>query len=197
MRKRVLLVVPAMLAVVGLCNGATITWGNVATPAVDFAGNLLLGQIDWGVTPNLSLGALVQLWKAVGAVDDPRLVEAAYNDTGWKIDDVLLDESHVGFGTFMPTGYWSHTGDYAVNEGDIVYVRAYKQEKPNFAATAYLQREIGIRDVAGNILTATVGDVKNPQSLYFEGLKTEPIPEPACLLFLVPGLALWAVRRKK
>ena len=184
-------------------RAATITWAAPSTaPARDFAGNPLPGQSTFGVTPNLSNGALVQLWLAPqGAIDDPRANPAAYADTAWHIDDLLLQESAVGHGTFLSNaGLWATKSDFAVNEGDTVYVRAYNLPQADWMAALLSgpgAKEIGIRNSDDVIVSQLVLDVRNPQTLRFSDLKTEPIPEPATLLLLAPGLALWAIRRKK
>ena len=198
--KRAIWMLAVVFSVVGLANlshGATITWfNNVGAGYFDSTGAPVGGMMEFGSTPTLSMGALVQLWKAVGGVDDPRMVPAAFEDTNWTVDDVLLGESHIGFGTFAEVDRsFAMTGDYLVNEGDIVYVRAYNVPKPEFPQAPV--KEIGIRNDLDEIVTQTVGPVLNPQTLVFDNLRTEPIPEPATLLLLAPGLALWAIRRKK
>jgi hypothetical protein len=200
MRSKAILILAVALCamLVSTADSATITWASPSTsPARDFAGNPLPGQSTFG-TPNLSRGALVQLWLAVGAIDNPFMVQGAYADTAWKTDDVLLMESHVGHGTFLSNaGSWSTRSDFTVNEGDIVYVRAYNLPKADWTAAAIGTRELGIANSQGAIVSMAVGPVINPQTLNFADLKTQPIPEPATLLLLAPGLALWAIRRKK
>jgi len=184
------------------CPSATIVWGNIHPEgpalATDSQNNPLCGTNEFGPTPTLSLGALVQLWKAVGAPDDPLFAMGAYQDTNWRINDILLDETHIGYGTFAdPKGAWCQVGHYEVEEGDVLYVRVYNVSKPDFAGTSYLQREVGIRSRPRyTVPTAVVGDVKNPQIFYFDNLTTG-VPEAASLCFLIPGMALWALRRKK
>ncbi len=204
--KRAIWMLAVVLGVVGLVSlsyGALITWSNGSVPPgpyLDSQGNPLGGNFDDfpPAQPNLSLGALVQLWQAVGEIDDPRALDAAYASTDWKVDDILLDESHIGFGTFadMDTVF-ADQGDYAVLANQTLYVRAYNTPKTEFADTPLLQREIGIRNDLDVIVTNVSGDPKNPQTMFFNDLRTEPIPEPATLLLLAPGLALWALRRKK
>lgn len=200
MRSKAILILAVALCamLVSTADSATITWASPSTsPARDDAGNPLPGQSTFGV-PNLSRGALVQLWLAVGAIDDPFMVPLAYEATDWHVDDVLLQESHVGHGTFLSNaGSWSTKSDFAVNEGDTVYVRAYNLPQADWTAAGLTTRELGIENSQGAIVSQLVLDVRNPQTLNFADLKTVPIPEPATLLLLAPGLALWAIRRKK
>jgi len=99
----VLLVLGAML-LVSTAYGATITWGATSSaPATDWFGNPLLGTSTFG-QPDFSNGALVQLWLAVGEIDDYTcLIDVCRGPLGghpyWHIDDVLLEQTHVGFGT--------------------------------------------------------------------------------------------------
>ena len=200
MRSKAILILAVALCamLVSTADSATITWASPSTsPARNFAGDPLPGQSTFG-TPNLTRGALVQLWLAVGAIDNPFMVQAAYDSTAWKLDDVLLQESHVGHGTFLSNaGSWSTKSDFAVNEGDTLYVRAYNLPKAEWTAAVLGARELGIGNSQGATVFQLVGDVRNPQTLNFADLKTVPIPEPATLLLLAPGLALWAIRRKK
>lgn len=189
-------------SVAAFCEAATIMWGNIhpegAALARDHLGNPLWGTTEFGPTPTLSMGALVQLWKAVGLVDDPRMVAEAWVDTNWHIDDVLLDETHMGFGTFWDAnGSWCQLGEYHVAEGDVLYVRVYNVSKPQFYYAPFIMREVGIRNDEDVIVTRTVGDVRNPQSLYFDNLRTDFVPEPASLLFLLPGLAIFLRKRAR
>ncbi|NQT83594.1 hypothetical protein HQ563_11240 [bacterium] len=196
MKARVLLVLPALLAMLGLvavCDGAAIIWGG--SGAVDDSGALLSGTRGFQV--NLSNGALLQLYKAVGGIDDPSDDLASYVDTNYVIDDVLLEEIPIGLGLGPPggpaNGAWSRTTDVNIIPGDVLYVRAYNVPKADVDATS----EVGIADVDRMIVSHTVEVVDSPQTYLFDNLKTQPIPEPATLLFLVPGLALWALRKKK
>ena len=152
-------------------------------------------------TPNLSRGALVQLWLAIGTIDDPFMVAEAYQDTAWKIDDVLLQESHIGHGTFQSNaGTWSTRSDFAVNEGDILYVRAYNLPKADWLAGQMALRDLGIRNSADEIVFQTLDPVMSPQTLYFDDLIAGVypcIPEPSALLLILPALAMWKMRRRK
>jgi hypothetical protein len=176
---------------------ATITWAARSTaPARDWDGHPLTGISTFG-TPNLSNGALVQFWLAVGDIDDPLMQMSAYESTDWCVDDILLAESHVGFGTFLSdAGTWSQRGDYAVNEGDIVYVRAYNLPKADWGAASLGQRELSIWNSKYDIVFQTVGDVRNPQILYFDDLWLG-VPEPSALVLVLPALAIWKLKRGK
>lgn len=193
-----------LLTVVALApiRAATITWAAPSTaPARDFAGNPLPGQSTFG-PPNLSRGALVQLRLAVGGIDDPFMVLQAYESTDWHIDDVVLQESHIGHGTFQSNaGTWSTKSDFAVNEGDILYVRAYNLPKAEWSAASVGVRELTIRNSKCEVVFQTVGDVRNPQTLYFEDLRGPSlsgcVPEPSALLFILPALGVWRIRRRK
>jgi hypothetical protein len=196
-------VVLGLVGLVSLSYSASITWSNGSVPPghyLDSEGSPLGGSFDDfpPAAPDLSLGALVQLWQAVGDIDDPRNNMEAYQSTDWKMDDILLDESHIGFGTFADLEtVFADQGDYPVLANQTLYVRAYNVPKPEFASTAVMDREIGIRNDLDVIVTNVSGDPKNPQTMFFNDLRTEPIPEPTTLLLLAPGLAIWALRRKK
>ena len=178
-------------------RAATITWACHSTsPARTYHGQPLQGLSTFG-QPDLSRGALVQLWLAVGYIDNPLYVGGAYESTSWKIDDVLLQESHIGHGTFQSNaGTWSTKSDFAVNEGDTLYVRAYNLPKADWSAGAMDIRALSIANSAGEIVTQTVGDVRNPQTLYFDDLRVG-VPEPSALLLILPALAVWNIRRRK
>jgi len=208
-----MLVVPVLLGVMLLvtaAHGVQITWLASSTdPVLDSAGAPLLGASAFG-TPDLSNGSLVQLWQAVGEIDDPApLMQRCGTpcvDPNWSIDDVLLDQSHVGYGTFISDGgTWSAKADYALGIGAIAYVRAYNMSLPEIeglGGACPVGLEIGIRDSTGGIPSLVIEGVAGqpipPHKLYADGLRTEPcVPEPAALLFLAPGLAIWALRRKK
>jgi hypothetical protein len=196
MRKRTLVVVAALTAVmfVGVCEGAFITWSNIhaegAYPIVDSKGAVVPGTVTFG-TPLFSNGALVQLWKAMNGanpggpadIDDPNSpsnVTGAFG-TGagegpaWKIDDVLLDEVHCGYGTFMnPQGTWSQSNYYDVSAGNTIYVRAYNVPKPDWAGTAPGEREVGIRNTYGQIVYFTLTRDDIALLFYFDDLRTRP-----------------------
>jgi hypothetical protein len=188
-----------LLTVVALApiRAATITWAAPSTaPARTYDGQPLQGLSTFG-QPDLSRGALVQFWLAVGAIDDPFMVAGAYEDTAWKIDDVLLQESHIGHGTFVSNaGTWSTRSDFAVNEGDIVYVRAYNLPKAEWMAGGSVPRAVSISNSVDEIVSQMVGDVRNPQTLYFDDLRVG-VPEPSALLLVLPALAIWKIRRRK
>jgi hypothetical protein len=185
------------LVFTSLPEAATIVWGTVDSGlAVDSRGEPLWGTMEFALEPDLSLGALVQLWKAVGEIDDPTGKVDAYLDLNWHTDDVLLGESHIGFGAFHPSGSWAQTGDYAVNEYDTLYVRAYNVSKPDFASTPIAERELTIRNRGGEIVFDTVPPF-GPTTCVFPDLQTRPIPEPSVLLILIPALTAWVINRKR
>jgi hypothetical protein len=208
MRKAIVAVLVLLGTVVLLSpvHAAFIGWtAHSGAGVTDSFGTYLTGTKRSGVTVDLSQGALVQLIKAVGEIDDPGYptAEPAFADPNHTLDDVILDQRHIGYGQGPPgqpstDGRWNVTSvevDIAV--GDVLYVRAYNVPEPDIAGTSLAVLQLGIRDTSGAIVSNTVAQVVNPETYYFDNLQTVPIPEPASLLFLVPGLALWALRRKK
>jgi hypothetical protein len=182
-------------------RAATITWAAPSTaPARTCNLRPLQGFSTFG-QPDLSRGALVQLWMAVGAIDNPFMVMHAYESTDWHIDDVLLQESHVGHGTFLSNaGTWSTRSDFAVSEEDTLYVRAYNLPKADWNSAAIAARVLGIANIQGKIVTQTVGPVINPQTLYFNDLMVGVypcVPEPSALLLILPAIGIWKMRRRK
>lgn len=199
-KKAFLLSVLLTLAAAVPVRAATITWAAPSTaPARDLAGNPLQGTSHFGV-PNLAYGALVQLWLTVGVIDDPLAagnLDRAYADTGWALDDVLLQESHIGHGTFLSNaGCWSTRSDFAVNEGDTLYVRAYNLPKAEWNAGWPMPRDLSISNSQGEVVTQTVGPVLNPQTLYFDDIVLG-FPEPSALLLILPALGIWKMRRRR
>jgi hypothetical protein len=142
------------------------------------------------------LGALVQLWKAVGEIDDPTGNPDAYRDLNWHIDDVLLDEVHMGLGTWNPNGRWYRRIERPVMEDDIFYAGAYNVSKPDFALTPIMERELTIRNREGGIVFDTFEPMSSVLTLQFARLQTRPIPEPSAALVVIPALALWAMKKR-
>jgi hypothetical protein len=93
-------------------------------------------------------------------------------------------------------GTWSTRSDFAVNEGDIVYVRAYNLPKAEWMAGGSVPRAVSISNSVDEIVSQMVGDVRNPQTLYFDDLRVG-VPEPSALLLVLPALAIWKIRRRK
>jgi hypothetical protein len=216
MRTRTLLslaVLAAAVAVSMLSDAAFITWSNIhaegPSPITDWTGRPVPGEVTFG-TPDFSKGALVQLWKAmheaspggIADIDDPNApgLTASFESTDWKIDDILLDVVHCGYGTFVhPEGTWSQSGSYAASTGNTIYVRAYNLPKPQWDAAAICVRDITIRNQQGNIVSATLtrDDIPpTPMTFYFDNLHLA-FPEPAPLLLVLPGLGIWLARRRK
>jgi len=203
--RRAFLVVPtllAALALVGSVHAATIGWGcDAALGATDSTGAYLLG--DKTTTADFSAGAYVQLMKQVGDVDSYLLGPGAVDPVDDALlHDVLLDEGHIGYAVFgagAANGRFSNAGrNVDIDIGDVLYVRAYDVPKADVATTPLGVLEAGVNDNLHAFLGITVTQTMNPENYYFDSLRTEPtIPEPATLLFLVPGLAVWALRRKK
>jgi len=188
-------------AVIGLsavCDGATITWCNIHPegPApITYDGKPVPGKVTFG-EPNLSNGALVQLWKAVSYIDDPRMQMPAYFWTDWKVDDVLLDQVNCGYGVFVhPEGTWSQTGTYPVVKGDTIYVRAYNLPMPEWNSAPLWAREVTVRNHQGAIVSATLTRDDIPLTFYFDNLQMD-VPEPGSFLLISSGLGVWALRRK-
>jgi len=131
-------------------------------------------------------------------VTDPGAVDA------FDPDDIL-DESHIGYG-FGPPGAPMETGawfaanvnlpDLAV--GDVLYVRAFNLRKSDITPANIGILCATVYDATGARVRDTVTQVMNPENYYFDNLVLFVcIPEPSQLLFIVPGLAIWALRRKK
>lgn len=205
MRRRlsfVLLTLVALAAITSMSHAATITWTNTrlsgTTLAVDSRGEPLWGTSEFAAQPDLSLGALVQLWKAVGQIDDPTGNPDAYRDLNWHDDDVFLDETHIGFGTWSyANGGWYGHGDYQLNEDDIFYVRAYNVSKPDFASTPIMERELTIRNRDEEIVFERAGSVIGPQTYFFNDLQTRPIPEPSTVFLVVAVAPLFYRKNRK
>ena len=190
-----LLTLLALAALASLSQAATFTWTSGSALAVDSRGEPLWGTSEFAAQPDLSLGALVQLWKAVGEIDDPTGNPDAYRDLNWHDDDVLLDEAHLGLGTWTPNGRWSRHVERPVNEDDVFYARAYNVSKPDFALTPIMERELTIRNREGEIVFDTFEPV-SVSILHFPNLQTRPIPEPSAVLLVIPALALWAMKKR-
>ncbi len=216
MRTRTLLslaVLGKVVALSMLSDAAFITWSNIHAegpcPITDWTGRPVPGEVTFG-TPDFSKGALVQLWKAMNGpspggiadIDDPNNPGnmAAFSSTNWKIDDVLLNEVHCGYGTFVhPEGTWSQSGSYAASTGNTIYVRAYNLPRPQWEAADMTGRDITIRNQQGNVVSATLtrDDIPpTPMTFYFDNLHLA-MPEPAPLLLVLPGLGIWLARKRK
>lgn len=147
---------------------------------------------DKTLTLHFSSGAYVQLIKVVGDVD-------SFWDR-WLVDDIVLDEGHIGYGFFgsgPANGEWWMAGrNVDIDVGDIIYVKAYNMPKDDVTTTPFGLLGVTITDADSNFLGKTVMQTMSPENYYFDDLAVV-VPEPAPLLLLVPGLALWALRRKR
>ncbi len=178
----------AMIGLVGNCHaGAFIVWGTGEDGpgtggAKDDAGDYLpgtraLGPIDF------ANGALVQLWKAVNDVDDPRGVPEA-SDPDWRIDDELLDEAHVGYGLVPPgspgDGEFSRrTACVNIKVGDVVYARIYNLAKPDLAGPMPGGCEVGISGT--RTVTDPFSESHPGRRYYFDNVQTEVLIPPPCV----------------
>jgi len=198
---RILLFLVPLAVMPEIGQSASIIWGTHAGAGARDPSGYISGIRVPGGPVDLSNGPLVQLIKAVGEVDDPHQHLAAYMDPSYVIDDVILDELHVGYGLGPPgapaKGEWSRTTEVDIIPGDVIYARLYNMPKAEVGARDGWYTRVTIRNTEGMIVSHTVEVVDSPQTYLFDNLKTEPIPEPATLLFLVPGLGIWALRRKK
>jgi hypothetical protein len=209
--RRLLLAVPALLATISLAvmaDSATITWGTTTGHgAIDSGGNYLPGTAT--LTENFSAGAYVQLVKLVGQRDPfDGTIGFVGDDGSGTNQDILLDATHVGY-KYPPTiahlvpGCWSaadRTVSLTTSDiGSQVYVRVFNVPRDDVTADV----EVGYGRLTDPddpasyaIVTQTIGDFEmTPQKWIFDDIQT--IPEPASLLFIIPGLAIWALRRKK
>ncbi len=183
MKARALLTVLALLttvALAGACHAVFIIWvtgegGPGTGGAVDSDGSYLTGTHAMG-EPDLKNGALVQLWKAVGEIDDPQAnAPGPWRDPAWHIDDVLLDQTHIGYGPYPPE--WPANGEFCrvvkvnVVAGEVVYARVYNVPAGEVASTPF--PAVGIRNTDGQIITYTVREVMNPQLFFSDNLKAE------------------------
>ena len=184
MKARALLTVPALLttiALAGACHaGAFVLWGTGESGsgtggAVDSDGNYLPGTQTMG-DPQLENGALVQLWKAVGEIDDPEAnAPGPWRDPDWHIDDELLDQVHIGYGLYPPgspaNGEFGRAVTVDVLPGDVLYARVYNVPAGEVASTPF--PAVGVRNTDGQIVTHTVTQVQNPQRYFFDNLRAE------------------------
>ncbi len=193
------------MALVGTCHArqAFIVWGTGeggpgTGGATDSAGDHLAGTRALGPV-DLGNGALVQLWKAVNDVDDPRDQSEPSADPNWCIDDELLDEAHVGYGLLPPgspgDGEFSRATGVDIEVGDVLYVRIYDVPKPDLGGPLPEGCEVGIstaRTVTDAFTTTHPG-----RRYYFDNMDTEPLIAPPCIPTLVatPGV-LWPPNHK-
>jgi hypothetical protein len=203
MKARALLTVPALLTTIalgGACHAAFIIWltgegGPGTGGAVDSDGSYLTGTHATG-EPDLENGALVQLWKAVGEIDDPQAnAPGPWRDPDWHIDDVLLDQTHIGYGLFPPglraNGEFSHVVTANAVAGDVLYARIYNVPAGEVASTPF--PAVGIRNADGQIITHTVTEVMNPQRCYFDDLKAEAASVFGFIKIEQPGVGTFRV----
>ena len=120
-------------------HAASIIWGTHEGRGATlyWTGETLWGIRVPGGPVDFSKGCLVQLIKAVGACDDPfpggAPDPAFLNDTQYTVNDVILDEVHVGYGIGPPgapaLGEWSRTVNVDLAVDDVLYVRGYNMSK--------------------------------------------------------------------
>jgi hypothetical protein len=173
-----LAILAGTMALTGACDGVLITWSNIhspaeggARPALDYCYRPLPGTSAFGPV-DLSKGTLIQLIKAVGDVDAPWAPAVPeFLDPDYTVDDVILDEVHCGYGTFVnPEGTWSRTVNVDAQVNDVLYVRAYNVPKPDVRSTPLPMVSVSTRSWDGWILSHTVQQVVNPLTLYFDDL---------------------------
>ncbi len=201
-RYQILLVAGVSCLITTEGRPATIIWGtHEGAGARDFCCWPLAGDRVPGGTVNLANGALIQLIKSVGAVDNPYAggpPDFNYWIVGpeYTVDDIILDEVHVGYGLGPPgapaLGEWSRTVDVQIEVGDVLYARALNVPKADADGT----HEITIGKWLGDVVSNNVTQVANPETYYFDNLSMV-WPEPSPLTFVVPGLALWSLRKVK
>ncbi len=186
-------------------EAAIIIWGtHEGAGATDYAGVPLDGIRVPGGPVNLANGALVQLIKSVGAVDNPfpgGVPDPVYwISPDYTVDDIILDEVHAGYGLGPPgaraQGEWSRTMDVDIEVGDVLYARAFNVPKADTDGSHEIT--IGRCTCCGDIVSNTVTQVVNPETYYFDNLSMV-IPEPAVPLFVLPGIMLmrFAGRKKR
>jgi len=191
----------AVLSLPDAPGAATIGWGCHSDAGItDYDHTFLTGIRYPGGPPDLSRGPLVQLMRQNGGIDNHLVTDPAAVD--WVDPDYILDESHIGYG-FGPPGAPMETGAWFaanrvvdINPGDVLYVRAFNLPKSDITPASVAILSVTVSDCPwGSPVTKNVTQVMNPENYYFDNL-TMVVPEPATLLFVLPGLAIWALRRK-
>lgn len=192
----------------GAGHAATIIWGthegggatecNLYGPA---GCRPLEGVRVPGGSVDLSKGDLIQLIKAVGAVDTWFLPipGQSFPDPDYTVDDVILDQVHVGYGLGPPgaaaNGEWSRTVDVDIAVGDVLYARAFNAHKDEWGESPF--HAVGWGSIPGEVITNPVEFVDRPVTYMFDGVIVWVVPEPAAALLVSPGMAIWLVQRKR
>jgi hypothetical protein len=152
-----------------------------------------------GIPPvDLSKGDLVQLIKAVGAIDTWFFPFPGQSipHPDYTVDDVILDEVHVGYGLGPPgaaaNGEWSRVVDVDIAVGDVLYARAFNAPKDEWGQSPF--HAVGWDPLLRGV---PVEFVDRPVLYLFDGVIVWVVPEPEAALLIMTGITVCLIRTRR